>query len=186
MLKEGFSMTNSSRRAEIIKTLQVSKTPLSGGALGEKLGVSRQVIVQDIALLRTSGYDIISTNRGYLLDGLNANPCRLIKVRHDSAHIEEELNLIVDLGGCVEDVLVNHRTYAKLEAPLKIKNRRDVQKFITDLKNGVSSPLSAITDGYHFHHISAESQEVLDEIVEVLDQKGFLAELTPFEKGEEE
>ena len=46
-------------------------------------------------------------------------------------------------------------------------------------------PLSAITSGYHFHHISAESPEVLDEIVEALDQKGFLAEFTPYERGEE-
>lgn len=176
-------MTNSSRRAEIIKTLQESKAPLSGAALGKRLGVSRQVIVQDIALLRTSGYDIISTNRGYLLNGADANPRRLIKVRHDSEHIEEELNLIVDLGGCVEDVLVNHRTYAKLEAPLNIKNRRDVQRFVEDLENGVSSPLSTITSGYHFHHVSAESQEVLDEIVEALDEKGFLAEWTPYEKN---
>lgn len=178
-------MTNSSRRAEIIKTLQDTKTPLSGAALGERLGVSRQVIVQDIALLRTSGHDIISTNRGYLLKESDANPCRLVKVRHDFDQIEEELNLIVDLGGCVEDVLVNHRTYGRLEAPLNVKSRRDVQRFLTDLQNGVSSPLSAITSGYHFHHISAESQEMLDEIVEALDERGFLAEWTPYEREEE-
>lgn len=178
-------MADSPRRTAIIKALQESKTPLSGTALGEKLGVSRQVIVQDIALLRTAGYDIISTHCGYLLSSLNDRPRKLIKVRHDAEHIEEELNLVVDLGGCVEDVLVNHRTYAKLEAPLNVKSRRDVQKFVEDLRNGVSSPLSAITSGYHFHHISAESQDVLDEIVAALDQKGFLAELTPYEKGQE-
>ena len=171
-------MTNSSRRTEIIRILQESEAPQSGTALGEMLGVSRQIIVQDIALLRTSGYEIISTNRGYVLHESNANPRRLVKVRHSPERIEEELNLVVDLGGCVEDVLVNHRTYAK--------NRRDVQKFVEQLNNGVSSPLLAITDGYHFHHISAESQEVLDEIVEALDEKGFLAEFTAYEKGEEQ
>lgn len=178
-------MTYSSRRSEIIKILQESKTPQSGTALGETLGVSRQIIVQDIALLRTSGYDILSTNRGYILNESNTNPRRLVKVRHGSDRIEEELNLVVDLGGCVEDVLVNHRTYAKIEAPLNVKNRRDVQKFVEHLNDGVSSPLLAITDGYHFHHISAESQEVLDEIVEALDKEGFLAEFTAYEKGEE-
>ena len=145
-------MTNSSRRSEIIKILQESKTPQSGTALGEALGVSRQIIVQDIALLRTSGYDILSTNRGYILNESNTNPRRLVKVRHGSDRIEEELNLVVDLGGCVEDVLVNHRTYAKIEAPL---------------------------------NVNAESQEVLDEIVEALDKEGFLAEFTAYEKGEE-
>ncbi|MGN0301660.1 MAG: transcription repressor NadR [Anaerotardibacter sp.] len=178
-------MANSPRQKEIIRTLRESKTPLSGTALGEMLGVSRQVIVQDIALLRTSGYDIISTNRGYLLNTSSDKPCRLVKVQHGPDQIEEELNLIVDLGGCVEDVLVNHRTYAKLEAPLKIKNRRDVRNFIEDLKKGVSSPLSVITSGYHFHHITAESEEVLDEIVDALEQNGFLAEFTSFEKGEQ-
>ncbi len=177
-------MVHSPRRKEIIRALRESETPLSGSALGEKLGVSRQVIVQDIALLRTSGYDIISTNRGYLLNNSGNNPCRLVKVQHGPDQIEEELNLIVDLGGCVEDVLVNHRTYAKLEAPLKIKNRRDVRNFVENLEKGVSSPLLVITSGYHFHHISAESQEVLDEIVEALDEKGFLAEFTSYEKGE--
>ena len=47
-------MVDSPRRKEIIRTLQTNKTPLSGTALGEKLGVSRQIIVQDIALLRTA------------------------------------------------------------------------------------------------------------------------------------
>ena len=97
-------MTNSSRRTEIIRILQESEAPQSGTALGEMLGVSRQIIVQDIALLRTSGYEIISTNRGYVLHESNANPRRLVKVRHSPERIEEELNLVVDLGGCVEDV----------------------------------------------------------------------------------
>ena len=47
-------MVDSPRRKEIIRTLQTSKTPLSGTVLGEKLGVSRQIIVHDIALLRTA------------------------------------------------------------------------------------------------------------------------------------
>ena len=72
-------MTNSSRRSEIIKILQESKTPQSGTALGEALGVSRQIIVQDIALLRTSGYDILSTNRGYILNESNTNPLIVLK-----------------------------------------------------------------------------------------------------------
>lgn len=175
-------MANSSRHAEIIGILRESKEPLSGAALGERLGVSRQIIVQDIALLRTSGYGIISTNRGYLLSDANGNPCKLIKVKHAPEQIEEELDLIVDLGGCVEDVLVNHMTYAELKAPLGIKSRRDVRRFMENLKAGGSSPLSTITSGYHFHHVSAESQEALDEIEEALDRRGFLAELTPSEK----
>lgn len=88
----------------------------------------------------------------------------------------------MDLGGCVRDVMVNHRIYGEMSAPLNIKNRRDVQNFLKDLKNGKSAPLMNITSGYHFHHISAESQEVLDEIEEALKKKGYLAEFMPYEK----
>lgn len=175
-------MTGSERRQAILKALKETEKPLSGTALGELLGVSRQVIVQDIALLRTSGYEIVSTHRGYLVGSSNVGARRLVKVQHGPDQIEQELNLIVDHGGIVEDILVNHRTYAKIEAPLNVKSRRDVKKFVEDIQNGVSSPLSTITSGYHFHHISAESDEVLDEIVAALDELGFLAPFTDYEK----
>ena len=60
-------MTGSKRREELINTIKSSTSPISGKTLAQLYDVSRQVIVQDIALLRTAGYDIISTNRGYNL-----------------------------------------------------------------------------------------------------------------------
>ena len=39
-----------------------------------------------------------------------------------------------------------------------------------------------VTSGYHFHNISAESEEILDEVEQALAQAGFLVEYTPFEK----
>lgn len=158
-----------------------SNSPLSGHALGKSLGVSRQVIVQDIALLRTAGKQIESTNKGYLLKSI-ADPIRRIKVRHSNEDTETELNAIVDLGGNVLDVVVNHRTYGRIEAQLGVKSRRDVKTFIRNLETGVSVPLMNVTDGYHFHHISAESEEVLDEIEAALDELGFIAPLTEFEE----
>ena len=74
------------------------------------------------------------------------------------------MNVVVDLGGCITDVVVNHHTYGMISAPLDIKSRRDVKRFLDDLAQGVSQPLSSLTEGYHFHHVSAESEEVLDEI----------------------
>ena len=79
-------------------------------SLAASCQVSRQVIVQDIALLRAAGYDIISTNRGYILNSLGQVE-RVFKVRHTNEQMEEELNAIVDMGGCVKDVVVNHRIY---------------------------------------------------------------------------
>ena len=89
--------------------------------------------------------------------------------------------MIVDLGGAVADVMVNHRAYGKMKAPLNIKSRRDIQVFMENIRSGKSSPLLNITSGYHFHNISAESEEVLDEIERALKEKGYLAEFMPYE-----
>lgn len=176
-------MTGTQRRKKIVELMRKSSTPLSGGALGKATGVSRQAVVQDIALLRTEGYPIVATARGYLLDQ-PGKVSRIFKVCHTSEQAEEELNAIVDLGGCVLNVMVNHRAYGKLSASLNIKSRRDVQVFIEQIRSGKSVPLLNITSGYHFHKISADSEEILDEIEAVLRKKGFLAELLPYEKDD--
>ncbi len=177
-------MTGSERREKIIQYLCAAEKPVSGQTLGEQLGVSRQIIVQDIALLRACGHGIDSTTRGYVLKRAGTQVVRLVKVRHTPEQIEGELNAVVDLGGCIMDVMVNHRTYGQLTAQLDIRSRRDVKRFLEDLAQGVSAPLSTVTSGYHFHHICAESEEVLDEIVTVLDALGLGAPLTDFEAQE--
>ena len=165
------------RRKRIVELMRSSSAPLSGTALGKATGVSRQVVVQDMALLRTQGYPVVATARGYLLD--QPKECvRLFKVCHTNEQTEEELTTVVDLGGRVRDVMVNHRIYGEVTAPLNIRN----QNFMKDLRSGKSTPLMNITSGYHFHHISAESEEVLHEIEEALRQKGYLAEFSPYEK----
>lgn len=163
--------------------MKQADVPMSGGALGRETGVSRQVIVQDIALLRTEGYPIVATARGYMLNAPK-QAVRLFKVCHTNDQTEEELMTIVDLGGCVLDVIVNHRVYGKMTAPLSIKSRRDVQGFLNNIKSGKSALLMNVTSGYHFHHISAEREEILDEIEEALKQKKFMAEIRPYEDFE--
>lgn len=174
-------LAGQNRRKKILQMISESDSPVSGSALGKATGVSRQVVVQDIALLRTEGHPITATARGYTLEK-SCEPVRLFKVCHTNEETEEELTAIVDLGGCIVDVMVNHRTYGKMSAPLNIRSRRDVQKFMEQLKTGKSVPLLNITSGYHFHHISAENAEILDEIEEVLKEKNFLTEILPYEK----
>lgn len=175
--------TADERRKFMIALMRDAGQPLSGSRLGAETGVSRQVVVQDIALLRREGYDIVSTARGYFLGNKeNDAPSRKIKVYHTNEQVEDELTTIVDLGGCVVDVMVNHRVYGKMTAPLMVKNRRDVRKFVENLKNGKSTPLLNVTSGYHFHTVTAESEEILDEIVAALQQKNYLADLLPYEK----
>ena len=109
-------MTGSERRTAIINQIKTSSVPVPGKALAAQFEVSRQVIVQDIALLRTAGYDIISTNRGYILNAPHTIT-RVFKVSHTDAQTEDELYSIVDLGGTVVNVMVNHRVYGHMEAP---------------------------------------------------------------------
>lgn len=177
-------MNGRERRFEILALLEGATSPVAGADIAARCGVSRQVIVNDIALLRREGNDIISTHHGYVLMK-SGGPCRrLFKVRHDEDRVEEELYAIVDAGGTVEDVMVNHRTYGKLEAKLNLSNRREVRRYLDDLSASKSTLLAKVTSGYHFHHVSADSEEVLDEIGEELARRGFVVKLRPYESEE--
>lgn len=171
----GRKMHGSERREQIIRQIQESKAPVSGTKLASLYNVSRQVIVQDIALIRAAGYEIISTNRGYILNQPKT-VSRIFKVQHTDEQLEEELNAIVDLGGCVDNVMIHHRVYGKMEADLALSSRRKVGAFMEDIRSGKSSPLKNITSNYHYHKVSADSEETLDLIEEELRKKGFLVE----------
>lgn len=175
-------MTGKERRCRIVSLLLGTTGTLTGAELARSCEVSRQVIVQDMALLKAEGVEILSTNRGYRLAAPpRACPRRLIKVRHDASQVSEELNLIVDLGGTVEDTVINHHSYGRLCASLNVSSRRDVRRFVEGLAGSRSSLLSGITSGYHFHHVSAPDKGALDEIEAELGRRGFLAKRTAWE-----
>lgn len=148
---------------------------MPGKALAAEFDVSRQVIVQDIALIRAAGHDVISTNRGYVIQE-EASANRVFKVKHTDEQVEEELYAIVDLGGCVRNVMVNHKIYGHMEADLNITSRRKAAEFINGIRSGKSSPLKNITSDYHYHLVEADGEETLDLIEQVLREKGFLVE----------
>ena len=136
------------RRAAIISELAAATQPVSGSALAKAVGVSRQVVVQDIALLRADGHDIVATSRGYVLqEGTPQVPTRLLKVHHGPDDLEDELTTIVDLGGAVLNVMVNHRVYGKITADLDVRNRRDVERYLESIRTGKSFPLMTVTSG---------------------------------------
>ena len=166
-------LTGEQRREEIINSIKASEGPISGKALATKYDVSRQVIVQDIALIRASGVDVISTNRGYVINN-EKTFSRVFKVKHTDAEVEEELFTIIDLGGKVKNVMINHKVYGHIEADLNINSRRKANEFIEDIVSGKSSPLKNITSDYHYHTIEADSEETLDLIENKLNEKGFL------------
>lgn len=176
-------MNGETRRSEIIKKLLASNSPVSATALAKEFGVSRQVIVQDIALLRATGNEILSFARGYRMMGPSAYR-RVFKVHHTEEDVEKELNLIVDMGCTVVDVFIYHRTYDTVRANMNIKSRLDIKNFISDLKSGKSSLLSNATSGYHYHTVEAETSEALDAVMTELDKAGFIAPLTDYEPPE--
>ena len=161
------------RRKEIVARLMASNEAISGGALSAQLGVSRQIIVQDIAVLKAQGFEILSTHQGYVI---KASPLleREFKVRHTSDETKDELSRIVALGGTVVDVFVWHKVYGRIGAELNIFSKRDVERFMDGIQSGRSTELMHITDGYHYHTVRAESKEVLDAIAAMLKKKGYL------------
>ncbi|WP_442857426.1 transcription repressor NadR [Bacillus sp. FJAT-44742] len=166
------------RRNLLLQWLRESSSPLTGSRLAERTNVSRQVIVQDISLLKARNYPILATAQGYMLiPGETENTKRKKIVcfhEDDPAVTAKELNLIVDHGATVIDVSIEHPLYGDITASLMLSSRRDVKQFIDRLSSSNAGLLSALTDGTHLHTIEAASDEVLDEVVQILDQEGFL------------
>lgn len=166
-------MKSAERRKKITELLASEKRAVSGAELSDRFGVSRQIIVQDIALIKEAGYQIISTHYGYVLQNSPLKE-RVFKVKHTTGETEDELTTIVDLGGTVENVYVWHKVYGKIEAALNIFSRLHVKQFIEGVRSGKSTELMNITGGYHYHTVRAESEDVLDKIESALRQKGYI------------
>lgn len=170
-------MEGEERREKIRKLLGTSANPVSGAELAKTMGVSRQVIVQDIALLRAMDKNILSTNKGYIIynpDPGSTRVKRTIAVKHEDKDMQEELYLVVDCGGTVLDVVVEHDVYGQLTGELILKNRRDVDDFIEKINNSRSQSLLTLTGGNHFHTIEADDEAVLRRIEDKLKERGFL------------
>lgn len=170
-------MEGDARRKKILEMLHKESQPISGTELAGRLGVSRQVIVQDVALLRASDKNILSTNKGYILFVEKANKKkkkRTYKVKHEDKAILDELNTIVDFGGKILDVVIEHDIYGQIAADLIINSRADADAFVKQIEKYKTKPLNNLTNGIHFHTVEADSEETLDRIAGELDKKGYL------------
>ena len=167
-------MKAAERRKAIVNLLLTSTEAISGSTLSDKFGVSRQIIVQDITVLKGSGYQILSTHNGYLMQQTPLKE-RVFKVYHTTGQTEDELNLIVDLGGTVVDVFVWHKVYGKVAAQLNIFSRLHVKQFIEGVRTGKSTELMNINGGYHYHTVRADSEEILDKVAFALASNGYIA-----------
>ncbi len=86
------------RRKAIANRLLSANEAISGSILSSEFGVSRQIIVQDITVLKGLGYDILSTHNGYIIQKSPLKE-RVFKLHHTTEQTGNELNSIVDLGG---------------------------------------------------------------------------------------
>jgi hypothetical protein len=166
-------MKKQQRQEDIVKTLRSSREPVSGTTLSEIFQVSRQSIVQDIALLKAANYNIISTNKGYII----VDPApkeKIFKVYHSHEEIGDELYTIVDAGGVVKDVFIIHDIYGKIQVDLFLATREDVDAFVAGLKEKKTSPLMKLTNKYHYHTVEAEADSILRAVEKSLHEKGYL------------
>lgn len=162
------------RRTEILKRLESAQTPLSATALAGALSVSRQIIVGDVALLRASGAEITATPRGYVLSRRAMGIRYTVACIHRPEDMEWELNIMVDQGCLVEDVVVEHSVYGQLAGQLSLSSRYDVAEFIRRVSSAGAKPLSDLTGGIHLHTLRCPDQAAFDRVTAALEDAGFL------------
>lgn len=175
-------MNAAERRQKIEELLRAASAPLSAGAIASVFSVSRQIIVGDIAIMRAGGLHILATPRGYILEtpGAGQPACfeRSLACTHDKEHSADELYTVVDQGGAVIDVTVEHAIYGEICAPLHLFSRFDVDTFMAKLEGSHVRPLSTLTDGVHLHRIRCADEAAFERIRRALQAKGYLYEKT--------
>lgn len=169
-------MNAEQRRARLLELLQNKDEYQNAAGLARALGVSRQIIVSDVAILRERGWDIISTPRGYLLDDrAEWGYTGAVACRHDGEGVKKEFYIIVDNGGAVIDISVEHPIYGQLTARLDIRSRYDADLFIARCREEKAVLLSSLTDGLHLHRIGVQRREDFLRIRAALKDAGLLA-----------
>ena len=167
-------MEAASRRQAILDRLRTADRPVSASALAAGLNVSRQIIVGDIALLRAGGAEISATPRGYVLPRATDGITRTIACRHTLAQTGQELDILVDNGCAVLDVIVEHPVYGQLTGQLQISSRYDVEQFLARIRDSDAAPLSMLTGGLHLHTLCCPNEDAYTRACAALKAAGLL------------
>jgi uncharacterized protein len=168
--------SGSTRRGRILEWMRGRNGPAPGAELARHFRVSRQCVVQDIAILRAEGNDILSTPQGYRLpvqQSLGGHRA-VIACQHGPERTEEELQILVDNGVRVLDVIVEHALYGEMRGSLTIESRADVQDFVRQWKGTKASLLSSLTRGVHLHTVEASRPEMIERAKAELHSRGIL------------
>lgn len=170
-------MDTKTRREQIFNELLKSKKPISASTFAKIFSVSRQVIVGDIGLLRASGKNVVSTPTGYLVERESTFPfVGIITCKHNDDNIAEELYTVVDFGGSIIDVTVDHAIYGEIRVVLNISSRYEANVFLQSLKDSNSLPLSFLSDGLHRHTVGCKDEDIFNKIHQSLLDKSIATE----------
>lgn len=166
------------RRKAILQLLESTNEPISGKQLSQQFGVSRQIIVKDISILKSQEHIINSTSRGYVINNTPQGKAykRVIVCQHNNERMEEELQLIIDNGAMIDDVAIDHPVYGNIKANLMIETQDDLDKFIHAMNKFEGRMLAHLTDNVHLHTISAHTEKILDNAVRDLKAHQFIVE----------
>ncbi len=167
-------MDAAKRREAILLALREADSPVSAGRLAQRFGVSRQIIVGDVALLRAGGEQIAATPRGYVVTHESPWLVRTVACRHSAQDMARELNLMVDQGCFVRDVIVEHPLYGQLTGQLALKSRFDVEQFAARAQRAEAAPLCALTDGVHLHTLLCPDEDSFLRVRRALHEAGLL------------
>lgn len=169
-------MNASQRREAIRERLAGAEGPLSASSLAAALGVSRQIVVGDVALLRAAGVAIDATPRGYILrTAARRGYTGMLACAHKTAEeMREELYTVVDNGGVAVDVIVENALYGELRGNLNVASRYDVDAFMRQAAGAPECLLSRMTGGVHLHTLQCPDEATFRRIEAELDRKGLL------------
>lgn len=167
-------MTSQARRDEIPRILAGADGPVSAGALAARLGVSRQIVVGDVALLRAAGLSILATPRGYVLEAPAAPSRTVVACRHTPQQLLDELYTVVDCGCGMLDVIVEHPVYGQISGTLNIFSRYDADQFQRALSRNGAEPLCRLTGDIHLHTLACPDEAHAARVRKALADKGYL------------
>jgi len=163
------------RRQRLMEWMRTQSRPVPGNTLAQHFHVSRQCLVQDVAILRAAGEEILSAPQGYRLPGAQTSAHRaILACRHAPERTEEELQILVDHGVRVLDVVVEHPLYGELRGALMLESRADVQDFLTKWRGEKATLLSSLTHGVHLHTVEAHKPEMIARAKAQLQARGIL------------
>lgn len=170
-------MNQTERRSRILDILRDADISISASKLAAEFGVTRQIIVSDIAILRANGHKIIATQRGYVIEKSEDDSIvESIVCRHSVEDTLQEFYIIIDNGGCIDNVIVEHPIYGQISADLNIRSRYDADEFVRIAKATNATQLCDLTGGLHIHMIRVPDKDAYVRIIKGLEQAGILVD----------